>query len=269
MSPTATRTQVTAVVPVKRLGAAKSRLALPPAQRQDLALAFALDTVEALVGCHAVAAVVVVTADPAAAARLRRRGVRVVPETGPGLVPAVRAGIHAAVAWQPRAGVLVVPADLPCLRPVDVSEVVGAAVGPRGAFVPDRAGTGTTLAHHPRGPYGVVAAPQYGPGSAARHAALGLRALTDAPVRARHDVDTLDDLHDAAVLGVGAATRAALSALARGPAGGLHDPAHQHAVERLVGVLRDGSGEPVGQLVDDGGGRVGDVLAVGPHPPQP
>ena len=47
---------VTAVVPVKRLDAAKSRLALPPAQRRDLALAVALDTVEALVGCEAVAA---------------------------------------------------------------------------------------------------------------------------------------------------------------------------------------------------------------------
>jgi 2-phospho-L-lactate guanylyltransferase len=260
---------VTAVVPVKRLGAAKSRLVLPPAQRQDLALAFALDTVEALVGCEAVAAVVVVTPDPAAAVRLRRRGVRVVPEQSHGLVPAVLAGIRAAVGWQPRTGVLVVPADLPCLRPADVAAVVGAPVGPGGAFVPDRSGTGTTLAHHPRGPYGVVAVPQYGPGSATRHAALGLWALTDAPARTRLDVDTLDDLHDAAVLGTGAATRAALSVLARGPAGDLHDPAHQHAVERLVGVLRDGCGESVGQLVDDGSGRVGDVLAVGPHPPQP
>jgi 2-phospho-L-lactate guanylyltransferase len=265
-------TGVTAVVPVKRLVAAKSRLALPAAQRQDLALAFALDTVEALVGCEAVAGVVVVTPDPAAAERLRRpgrHGVRVVPEQGPGLVPAVHAGIRAAVAWRPRTGVLVVPADLPCLRPADVAEVVAAPVGPGGAFVPDRHATGTTLVHHPRGPYGVVAVPQYGPGSAARHAAHGLRALTDAPVRARLDVDTLDDLHDAAVLGTGAATRAALSALARGPAGDPHDPAHQHAVERLVGVLRDRAGQPVGQLVDDGSGRVGDVLAVGPHPPQP
>jgi 2-phospho-L-lactate guanylyltransferase len=262
---------VTAVVPVKRLDAAKSRLALPPAQRQELALAFAVDTVEALVGCGAVAAVVVVTADPVVAARLRRpgrHGVRVVPEQAPGLVPAVHAGVRAALAWQPRAGVLVVPADLPCLRSADVAEVVGAPVGRGGAFVPDRSGTGTTLAHHPRGPYGVVVVPQYGPGSAARHAALGLRVLTDAPVRARQDVDTLDDLHDAAVLGTGAATRAALSVLAGGPAGELHDPARQHAVERLVGVLRDGVGEPVGQVLDDGRRRVGDVLAVGPHPPQ-
>lgn len=265
-------TGVTAVVPVKRLETAKSRLALPPAQRRDLALAFALDTVEALVGCEAVAAVVVVTADRDAGARLRRpgpHGVRVVPEQGPGLVAAVHAGIRAAAAWQPRTGVLVVPADLPCLRPVDLVEVLRAPVGEGGAFVPDRSGTGTTLAHHPLGPYGVVAVPQYGPGSAARHAALGLRALADAPVRARQDVDTLEDLHDAAVLGTGPATRAALSALAGGPAGDPHDPAHEHPVERLVGVLRDGVGEPVGQLVDDGRRRVGDVLGVGPHPPQP
>lgn len=263
--------RVTAVVPVKRLDAAKSRLALPPGARRELALAFAVDTVEALVRCEDVGAVVVVTADPAVAARLRRpdlRGVRMAPDPVPGLVPAVHAGIRAATAWRPRAGVLVVPADLPCLRPADVAAVVSAPVGPGGAFVPDRAGTGTTLAHHPRGAYGVVAVPQYGPGSAARHAALGLRALVDAPVRARQDVDTLDDLHDAAVLGTGAATRAALSALAGRPAGDLDDPAHQHAVERLVGVLRDRAGEPVGQVLDDRGRRVGDVLAVGPHPPQ-
>lgn len=41
-------TPVTAVVPVKRLAAAKSRLDLPVARRRALALAFAVDTVAAL-----------------------------------------------------------------------------------------------------------------------------------------------------------------------------------------------------------------------------
>ena len=42
------RYDVTAVVPVKPLAMAKSRLALPVEQRRALALAFALDTVAAL-----------------------------------------------------------------------------------------------------------------------------------------------------------------------------------------------------------------------------
>lgn len=204
---------VTAVVPVKGLADAKTRLALPPAQRRDLALAFALDTVEALAGCQTVVEVVVVTADPVVARHVRRPGVRVVAEQEHGLLPAVHAGIRAATGWHPHAGVLLVPADLPCLRAVDVADVLRSPAGPAGAFVPDRSGTGTTLVHHPRGPGGVVAVPQYGPGSAARHVAVGLRALTDAPRRARQDVDTLDDLHDAARLGAGAATRDALDDL--------------------------------------------------------
>ncbi|HKT04447.1 MAG TPA: 2-phospho-L-lactate guanylyltransferase, partial [Rugosimonospora sp.] len=54
-----------AVVPVKRLAAAKSRLrgALPGVPHEDLALALVLDTVGAALRCAAVGEVVVVTDD--------------------------------------------------------------------------------------------------------------------------------------------------------------------------------------------------------------
>lgn len=42
--------QVVAVVPAKRLAFAKSRIALPPDQQRELALAFAVDTISSLSG---------------------------------------------------------------------------------------------------------------------------------------------------------------------------------------------------------------------------
>jgi 2-phospho-L-lactate guanylyltransferase len=47
---------------------------------------------------------------------------------------------------------------------------------------------------------------------------MGLVVLDDAPARARHDVDTVDDLRAAQALGVGPQTAAALLAV-DGPVG--------------------------------------------------
>lgn len=196
--------EVTAVVPVKSLAHAKTRLDLPPALRQALALAFVTDTVAALSACPTVAGVLVVTPDPVVGGRLGRLPVRLATEEGPGgLDRAVRTGVRAAREWRPDARVVVVPGDLPCLRPDDVGRVLDEAVTARGAFVPDRSGTGTTMLVQPPG---LAITARYGPDSAARHRRLGLRRLVDAPVRARHDVDTLDDLRGATLLGVGEET---------------------------------------------------------------
>lgn len=211
--------QATAVVPVKQLALAKSRLALPPDERLALALAFAVDTVSALCSSPLIAGVLVVTSDPVVVRRMGPLGVRVVPDGGAGLGPAVREGLRVAAAWRPRTGLAVVPADLPCLRADDVARVLTQAPADRGAFVPDRSTTGTTLVVCPPGR---SATASYGPGSAARHRALGLHPLLDAPVRARHDVDTLDDVHEALLLGTGPATSALAEDLVSrvGPAGG-------------------------------------------------
>ena len=71
--------------------------------------------------------------------------------------------------------------------------------------MPDRAGTGTTMVACEVGEAVVT---RYGRESAARHTELGLQALRAAPVRARHDVDTLEDLRHAITLGLGASTAA-------------------------------------------------------------
>jgi 2-phospho-L-lactate guanylyltransferase len=197
---------VTAVVPVKLLGLAKSRLALPHHERRELVLAFAVDTVVALTGCAEVGAVIVVTADPDIAHAAARLGARVVPDPDTtSLDEAIAVGVQAAIQARPEAGVLVVPADLPCLRPEDVTEVLRQSRGFPTSFVPDRAGTGTTMVACEQGEAVVT---RYGRESAARHTELGLQALRAAPVRARHDVDTLEDLRHAITLGLGASTAA-------------------------------------------------------------
>lgn len=202
--------EVTAVVPVKRLARAKSRLALPPDQREALALAFALDTISALSESPLVSGVLVVTADPVVRRCAQQSALQVVPDVGTGLLPAVRAGCRAAATSWPGVGVVVVPADLPCLRAEDVTHVLQSARTADGAFVPDREGTGTTLLVTAPGRAAVA---QYGPASAARHRVLGLRSLDDASVRARHDVDTLEDLVLAETLGLGPETAAQLARL--------------------------------------------------------
>ncbi|MGA8046314.1 MAG: 2-phospho-L-lactate guanylyltransferase, partial [Dermatophilaceae bacterium] len=204
-----TDARVVAVVPVKRLAAAKSRVRLPADQRETLAFAFALDTLDALTASPVVAATLVVTSDLDVVSELRRMDVEVVPDDTAGLHNAVEVGIAAATRRWPDLGIAVVPADLPTLRPVDVEEVVGLAEATGGAFVPDHEGTGTTIVVHPSGR---STATRYGPSSAIRHRQLGLTALDHAPPRARLDVDTLEDLDVALTLGVGSRTAAAVAA---------------------------------------------------------
>lgn len=221
---------VTAVVPIKALDVAKSRLALAERDRRRLALAFASDTLAALGGCPDVGTVIVVTADPEISALATSHGARVVPDhtdsidaavasavlaTAPHAIASADASADQCAAEGERlhviseAGVLVTPADLPCLRADDVTDVLRQAAAHRGAFVPDRSGTGTTMVVFAAGEPVVTA---YGVGSAARHTGLGLEAVS-APVRARHDVDTLEDLREAAALGLGAATSEVMRAI--------------------------------------------------------
>lgn len=203
---------LTAVLPVKELAHAKSRLALPDPDRRHLALAFARDTLCAVLTAGRVDAAVVVTSDEEVAEDLRATApdrVRVVPDGGTGLGGAVRRGVLAAHADRPGTAVCVVPADLPCLRPGDVDRVLTSA-GDRGAFVPDLSRTGTTLLVLP--PDHAVTV-RYGPGSAGKHAAAGLVPLSDVPRRARQDVDTLADLLLAIRLGTGPATATACERL--------------------------------------------------------
>jgi 2-phospho-L-lactate/phosphoenolpyruvate guanylyltransferase len=202
------------VVPVKRLADAKTRLAgLAGPRRQDLALAFAMDTTEALVRCPLVAEVLVVTDEPVAASELGRLGAHVVAdEPDAGLNPALVHGARVAQLRHPDAGVGAVSADLPALHDDELADVLSAAPTGSPGFVPDRSGRGTTmlLARDPR-----QFVPAFGAGSAARHRGRGAVALA-AGATVRRDVDTEADLLAAAALGLGPRTRAALALIAPG-----------------------------------------------------
>ncbi|GIJ28345.1 hypothetical protein Vqi01_35070 [Micromonospora qiuiae] len=196
----------TVVVPVKRLTAAKTRLrgGMPDVPHEELALALAADTLEAVQSCSEVAEVRVVTADPRVADTARRAGARILPEVaGTGLNAAFRNGAAGVAGW-----VAGLTADLPALRPAELAAALRAAqADPPGVrrFVADAPGTGTVLL---AAPPGVPLQPRFGPGSAAAHAAGGAHPLTGDWPSLRRDVDTAADLAAAARLGLGPRTTA-------------------------------------------------------------
>jgi 2-phospho-L-lactate/phosphoenolpyruvate guanylyltransferase len=196
----------TAVIPVKRLAVAKTRLrgAVPSAHHQDLALAMLRDTLTAVLAAPETAEVLVVTDDPAAAAAASGLGARAVPDRpDAGLNDAMRYGADVVAGLGAHRAVLA--GDLPALRPEELSAALAQA-GPR-SFVADAAGTGTVLL---TAPPGVVLDPRFGDGSAAAHAASGARALTGDWPGLRQDVDTAADLRTVLALGPGPHTCALL-----------------------------------------------------------
>ncbi|MER6161896.1 2-phospho-L-lactate guanylyltransferase [Streptomyces sp. NPDC001868] len=210
--------QWTLVVPLKPLARAKSRLSdtATDAVRPGLALAFAQDTVAAALAATAVRDVVVVTDDPLAARELAALGARTVPEdpradARDGLNAALRHGTAVARDIRPQSPVAALNADLPALRPVELTRVLNAAEEFPRSFLPDAAGTGTTLlAAIP----GHDLSPVFGPDSRLRHRRSGAVELSPAAVDSvRQDVDTGDDLRAALGLGVGPRTAAAAARL--------------------------------------------------------
>ncbi|GAA3743329.1 hypothetical protein GCM10022379_10850 [Micromonospora maritima] len=196
----------TVVMPVKRLGAAKSRLrgALPGVPHEELALALAADTLRAVRACPAVARVLVVTDDPRVGAAATAAGARVAADPGGGLNAAFR---HGAALAGPGEAVAALTADLPALRPAELAAALRATEGVRG-FVADAPGGGTVLL---AAPAGTPLAPRFGPGSAGAHAAGGALPLVGDWPSLRRDVDTPPDLATAAGLGVGPRTAALLA----------------------------------------------------------
>ena len=194
------------VIPVKVLARAKSRLTeLAGPRRPELALALAADTVAAATDCPEVAAVIVVSDDPAAAAELTGLGALVIPDDpDDGLNPALRHGAAAAAQLHPDAGTAALAADLPALRPAELGRALRAAAYWPEAFVPDAAGSGTTL-------YAAIPGsrfrPRFGPGSRLAHLTAGAAELDITGISSlRRDVDTPGDLGSAARLGLGRRT---------------------------------------------------------------
>lgn len=207
MSSAARHRSFVVVVPVKPPALGKSRLAgLPDARRRKLAAAFALDTVLAAARTPGVAAVLAVTDDFRFAARLREVGCEVVPDgvTDDLNATLVQACAEAARRW-PSALPVALCADLPCLVPEELQEVLDSLPVQGAAFLRDRAGTGTTLYAGSVGDF----APRFGPSSAQAHVDGGAHEVGVPAPSARHDVDDIADLEAALRLGVGAHTAAA------------------------------------------------------------
>lgn len=204
-----------AVIPVKRLDVAKSRLrgAVADSRHEELALAMVRDTVAAVRACPQVVEVLVVTDDPVAGAAAAALGARTVPdEPAAGLNAAVAFGADRVAGLRRRRAVLA--GDLPGLLPDDLAAALRTAVGPdvpgRRRFVPDAAGTGTVLL---TAPPGVALQPCFGAGSAAAHAASGAVAMSGDWPGLRQDVDTPADLRTVLALGAGPHTCALLRGL--------------------------------------------------------
>jgi len=194
------------VIPVKVLAQAKSRLTgLAEADRRQLALAMAADTVAAAIRAAAVAAVLVVTDDREVGDAATGLGATVLPD-----VPA--AGLNEAVGYGaaythdrwPARGRAALAGDLPALQADELTTALAAAAGHRAAFVRDADGTGTTLyAATP----GTDFQPRFGRDSARRHLADGAAEVQDPGLAGlRRDVDTADDLRHAIALGLGPRT---------------------------------------------------------------
>jgi len=198
-----------AVIALKPIEHAKSRLDIPDPLRRRLAWTMALDTLSAL--CRALPHVLVVSDEPALEARLRRAGLalEVISESGHvGMNSALTRGALTLRA-QGYTSVLASVGDLPALRPESVGRILAASRSHPRSFVTDASGIGTTMlvAHE------VELAPQFQGRSAAAHHASGAMSLHEeaigsAVADARRDVDTEADLAAAIGLGVGPATSA-------------------------------------------------------------
>jgi 2-phospho-L-lactate guanylyltransferase len=210
------------LVPVNALDRAKSRLreALPESRseaHQRLTLALARDTVRAARAAESVRRIVVTSPDPRVLAAFATDGVRLLPDRPDlGLNAAVLRGVGRRLRGDPGIPAAVLHADLPALRPAELDAALGAAVerfGPEHgycAFCPDAAGTGTTLLVCTGD---AALRPRFGPDSAAEHARTGAFRLDGDWPGLRRDVDTAQDLREAAELGLGPLSAEAAQAL--------------------------------------------------------
>jgi 2-phospho-L-lactate guanylyltransferase len=158
----------TAVLPVKRFGAAKQRLAggLQGERRRELAAAMVADVLEAIGRARAIDRVIVVTGDPIAQELAAQAGAEVVPDPeDTGHVEAAQAGIaRAEVEGAER--VVLLAGDCPLLDPRELDRLLTGVPGDYVGIVPDRHGTGTNaLLLSPPG----AIAPAFGEGSRDRH----------------------------------------------------------------------------------------------------
>lgn len=203
---------VALIIAVKRLAAAKTRLApvFSARTRESVVLAMLMDTLTAAGRVRSLGSITVITPDDAAAAAATELGADVLADPTPEGHPDP---LNNAIATAERAvgssftNVVVLQGDLPALQTQELNEAIAAARHHRRSFVADRLATGTAALFA----FGSPLAPQFGPDSSARHRSSGAIELTGAWPGLRCDVDTPTDLAAARRLGVGAATARAIA----------------------------------------------------------
>jgi 2-phospho-L-lactate/phosphoenolpyruvate guanylyltransferase len=167
--------KATAVLPVKRLYAAKQRLAagLDGEQRRTLAGAMVADVLEAIGEARTLERIVVVSGDPVAQELAAEAGAEVVPDpSDSGHVEAALAGIARAEA-EHASCVVLLPGDCPLLDPRELDRLLTGVPERYVGIVPDRHGSGTNaLVLSP--PDAIV--PAFGADSRARHVAAAREA---------------------------------------------------------------------------------------------
>jgi len=143
---------IAALVPVKRLAQAKSRLraVLSDGQRRDFVLAMLEDVLRLALGQQAIATTAVVSPDEEVLAFARRLGAQPFHEPSPGR------GLNAALAFAAEAlvrqgagGLLVLPADVPLAAPADIEAVLAAWQEAAVVLCPSHSGGTGALALRP------------------------------------------------------------------------------------------------------------------------
>ena len=216
-----------AILPIKRFGAAKQRLAgqLGSGARQALVQAMFQDVLAALRHVEGLDAVAVVTANATAARAAHGEGVIVLgdsDESGHNEAAAVGIGYATEHGFE---RVLLVPGDTPLIAGDEIEALLARTPPDRPGLVvvPDRHGSGTNalLISPP-----TAVAPAFGPGSRERHerlaAAAGIDCRVEALASLAVDVDTQEDLDELTALldeagnrSLARMTRGALRQLAR------------------------------------------------------
>ncbi|MFM1917591.1 MAG: 2-phospho-L-lactate guanylyltransferase [Actinomycetota bacterium] len=201
-----------AIVPIRGLQDAKSRFLDLPLPGATLAWAMFTDLLNSLNRAACIHEITVVTSINPEEFQERFPGVACVQEPpGVGLNHAI--GIAGAQQLPASTkGTMVFLGDLPCIRPDDIDHLSAVGID-QPSFVPDAAGSGTTIWCAPK-TYPVKT--HFGRHSRAAHRASGGTELgngftADPWPRLRRDVDTQVDLWDAHRIGLGPVTLATVA----------------------------------------------------------
>lgn len=186
-----------AIVPVKPLNNAKSRLAavLSPEQRYQLAGAMFRHVLSVLTTVPQVSGVLVISRDTKALAIGREMGAKTIQESAiSDLNPALMRATMIVKSWRVDA-VLILPADLPFVHADDIQALIALGKNRSIVIATDQNGDGTNaLLTRPPG----LIQFDYGPGSYQRHIAsaedAGIEVLTYHSDRLASDIDVPDDL---------------------------------------------------------------------------